>query len=186
MTSRQAVIAAIDALESASLPYMVVGSLSSSLYGIPRSTRDADFVIQLGDRPIQELVDGMGPKFKLDPQLSFETVTCTSRYIVNTEKGLFRIELFLLSDDPHDQERFSRRRQSQVLGRTTIVPTPEDVIVTKIRWSKQGQRSKDTDDARNVMAVQGGNLDWDYIHRWCDEHGTRQLLDDIRKSIPEI
>ena len=78
----------------------------------PRSTRDADFVVQLGDTPIQEIVDQLGPEFKLDPQLSFETVTCTSRYIVNTKKGLFKIELFLLSDDPHDRERFSRRRQN--------------------------------------------------------------------------
>ena len=186
MTSEQAVIAAIDALESVAVPYMVVGSLSSNLYGIPRSTKDADFVLELGETPIKELVDRLGPEFKLDPQLSFETVTCTSRYIITTAKGIFRLEMFLLSDDPHDKERFARRRRSEVLGRNAVVPTPEDVVVTKLRWSRQGQRSRDLDDVRDVIAVQGDNLDWDYIHRWCDEHDTRPLLDEIRRSIPKI
>jgi hypothetical protein len=51
--------------------------------------------------------------------------------------------------------------------------------------SRQG-RARDRDDVRNVIAVQGGALDWPYIHSWCDRHGTRQLLDDVRKSIPPI
>ncbi len=26
-------------------------------------------------------------------------------------------------------------------------------------------------------------LDWNYIRRWCDAHGTRELLDKVRASI---
>lgn len=48
MTSDEAVIAVVDALDSLSIPYMVVGSFSTNLYGLPRSTKDADFVVQLG------------------------------------------------------------------------------------------------------------------------------------------
>jgi hypothetical protein len=36
------------------------------------------------------------------------------------------------------------------------------------------------------MAVQGDRLDWDYIHRWCDAHGTRALLDEVRASLPPL
>ena len=40
---------------------------------------------------------------------------------------------------------------------------------------------------RDVIAVQGDEvLDWDYIHRWTAEHGTRELLDEIRASIPPL
>jgi hypothetical protein len=28
-------------------------------------------------------------------------------------------------------------------------------------------------------------LDWDYVHRWCDIHGTRPLLDEIRQALPK-
>jgi hypothetical protein len=64
------------------------------------------------------------------------------------------------------------------------LPTPEDVIVMKLRWAEHGQRAKDIEDVRNVIAVQGEHLDWDYVHFWCDQHGTRQQLNAIRQSIP--
>jgi len=35
---------------------------------------------------------------------------------------------------------------------------------------------------RGVIAVQGERLDWNYIRRWYDAHGTRELLDKVRAS----
>ena len=67
------------------------------------------------------------------------------------------------------------------------LPSAEDVIVTKLRWAERAKRGKDYEDVRDVIAVQGdAALDWDYIHRWAAEHGTRTLLDQIRASIPPI
>lgn len=173
-----------EALESLSVPYMLVGSLSSSAYGIVRSTQDADFVVELGQTPVSQIVARLGARYKLDPQMSFETVTGTSRFWIYRVESGFKIELFLLSSDPHDQERFRRRVQRPALGTTFWLPTPEDVIITKLRWSKAGKRVKDVEDVRNVLAVQGDSLEWEYIHRWCDAHGTRQLLDRTQASIP--
>ena len=48
------------------------------------------------------------------------------------------------------------------------------------------QRRKDVEDVTNVIAVQANHIDWDYINQWCDLHGTRSLLDEIRASIPPI
>ena len=92
------------------------------------------------------------------------------------------MEFFLLSDDPHYQERFRWRVSHPLLGRNVWFPTPEDVVITKLRWG----RPKDGDDVRDVIAVQADNLDWGYIHSWCDRHGTRALLEQIRASIPPI
>jgi hypothetical protein len=66
------------------------------------------------------------------------------------------------------------------------LPTPEDVIVTKLQWALLANRTKDRDDARDVIAVQRDQIDWDYVHHWCEQHGTRSLLDEIRASIPMI
>lgn len=96
------------------------------------------------------------------------------------------VVLFHLTDDPHDQERFRRRRKESLLDREVFLTTPDDVIVTKLRWAGLRNRSKDREDVRDVIAVQGDQLDWDYIHLWADRHGTRTLLDEIRRSIPPI
>jgi len=179
-------MASIDALERAGVPYVVVGSLASSLYGIPRSTRDADFVIQLAGESLASIMRELGDRFVMEPQGSFETVTATTRNVINVKDGLFQIELFHLSDDPHDRLRFQRRQRVPMFSRETYALTAEDVVITKLRWSRQGQRLKDVDDVRSVIAVQGDKLDWEYVRHWCDEHGTRELLEDLRSSVREI
>ena len=51
-------------------------------------------------------------------------------------------------------------------------------------WSRQGRRAKDLDDARNVVAVQQDRIDWAYVKRWCEQHGTLALLEKLRAEIP--
>jgi hypothetical protein len=188
VTSDEAVIAVIEALEAVRVPYMLVGSLASNLYGIVRSTKDADFVVQCRAGELNAVARHLGRRFKLDPQLSFESVTATTRCVVELTESAFRIEFFLLSDDAHDRMRFERRRELFLpqLNRRVFVPTAEDVIVTKLRWALHARRRKDSDDARDVIAVQGGNIDWEYVYRWCDAHGTRELLEQLRGEIPPI
>jgi hypothetical protein len=186
MTGDEATLRVIDALEALGVPYMVVGSLSSNVYGVPRSTQDADFVVQLGSEPISRLINQLGPSFRLDPQMTFETTTLTKRHILEVVGIPFKIELFHLSDDPHDQERFRRHRRMKTLNREVNLPTAEDVIITKLRWWQSARRSKDWDDARDVVAVQGRNIDWAYVYDWCDRHDTRGILDEIRNSIPAV
>lgn len=183
-TSR--VIAALEELE---IPYMVVGGLSSMAYGNPRTTKDADIVLAVDGAGLTRLAEHLGSEFALDPQGSFEMVTGTTRYHLRVPSLCFEIELFLLGNDPHDRARFERRRTfpSRQLGMRTVIPTPEDVIVMKLRWFAIAKRGKDGDDIKDILGVLGDEaLDWDYIHRWTEEHGTRALLDEIRASIPPI
>lgn len=186
MMSDEAALAVVNVLETLGIPYMLVGSFSSNYYGIPRSTKDADFVIQLGDQTVSAIAERLGTSFRLDPQMLFEGATGTSRYVLEVVGLPFKIELFRLSEDLHDQERFRRRQRVEALGRVISLPTAEDVILTKLRWLLNAGRSKDRDDVRDVVAVQGEHIDWDYVHRWCQEHGTRALLDEIRASIPPL
>ena len=118
--------------------------------------------------------------------MTFETVTMTVRHVVHVSGTPFHIEFFHLSDDSHDQQRFKRRVRVPVGSKEGFMPTAEDVIITKLRWFAKARRNKDWDDARDVIAVQGDALDWDYIHSWCDKHGTRQILEEVRRSIPPL
>lgn len=189
MTSNDATNLVIDVLERLKIPYMLVGSLSAMVYGITRSTKDADFVVELEGTSIRTITSELGTEFRLDPQIKFESATGTTRFVVEVPSARFSIEFFRLSSDPHDIERFRRKVEvgSEEIGRTVVVPTVEDVILTKLRWSLATARSKDAEDIANVIAVQGDDaLDWDYIHHWCAQHGTRERLDEIRGSIPPI
>ena len=43
------VVAVVSALNAVNIPHMLEGSLSSNVYGIPRSTKDADLVVQCAE-----------------------------------------------------------------------------------------------------------------------------------------
>jgi hypothetical protein len=182
MTAAEYVIHVVEALERLGIPFMVVGSMSSNIYGIPRSTKDADFVIQLGDQSISGLATALGTDFKLDPQASFETVTGTTKYQMKHRDTDFVIEFFALSADAHDQTRFSRRVQGDIGGRRVYVPTAEDVIIMKLRWAFRARRPKDLEDLRGIFDVQAGQLDLELLRHWADLHGTRFLLDELMSA----
>jgi hypothetical protein len=165
----------IDALNTEALAYMLVGSFSSNFYGIPRSTKDADFVVELEAAQIDRLSKRLGPDFRLDRQLAFETNTGTMKYDLLYQDGAFHVELFALSNDSHDRQRWARRRQAVLLQRNIWLPSPEDVIITKLRWA----RAKDLEDIRDVIAVQGSSLDWGYIRQWCRKHNTETALNTL-------
>jgi hypothetical protein len=181
MTSGECITLRVaEALEACGIPFLLSGSFASNYYGIPRSTKDADFVLQTPHAVGQAVVKRLGEDFLLDPQLSFETNTGTFRQELRHKHTAFKVELFLLSQDPHDQSRFERRRKVQLRDRRLWLPSPEDVVVTKLRWA----RGKDRDDVRDVMAVQQDKLDWSYIELWCRRHGTLALMEEIQRTLP--
>ena len=141
-----------------------------------------DFVVQLEAGVLSTLLERLGPQFRLIPQTTFERATATRRYVLELTDKSFLIELFSLSDDPHDQQRFARRRSVHIFNRDTFIPTVEDAVITKLRWFRVGNRTKDRQDARGMIAVQGDRIDWDYVNSWCDRHGTRELLKSVRRT----
>jgi len=181
--NEQAIREVINALNDLAIPYVAVGSISSNVHGIARLTNDADFVLQLAPGQLTTLAARLGPGYRLDPQGGFESVTFTTKYVFEVVGSEFKFEIFVLSDDPHDQERFRRRISGNVLGLTAWVPTPEDVVIQKLRWYRIARRRKDWDDVEGVLLVQGDKLDWAHIETWCDRHGSREHLNRLRESI---
>lgn len=184
MTSDEISLQVVDVLNAHDVPYMLVGSLSTNFHAVPRSTKDADVVVQANLAETARLVTGDLSFLKLDPQYGFESVTATRKLVLRSTTGDgFIVELFGLSDDPHDQARFARRLKVDWERRPTWIVTAEDAVVTKLRWASFVGREKDAIDARSVIAVQGNLLDWPYVESWCDRHGSRPLLEKIRAEL---
>ncbi len=176
-SSFDALVEVLGVLKNLKIPYMLVGSFSSNAYSYPRATKDADIVLHYKDGDLGRIRAELDDNYSIDMQMSFETVTGSVRNVVTYKPTKFDIELFRLGTDAHHQERFVRRRTSVIpsLGIEAIIPSPEDVIIQKLRW----QREKDIMDARTVLQVQYERLDWQYLRRWTDTHETTKLLDQL-------
>ena len=177
MSGTESLLELVEAFERFGIPYMIVGSYSSNFYGIPRSTKDADLVVHLPSAEWAKLPGLLPDGIEMEDQMSFEMVTSTRRELLRVRDSLFQIELFRLSDDLHDRSRFERRQKIEVFPDVEVyLPTAEDVIVQKLRWSLGAKRPKDFADVVAVMQVQGKVLDWPYIEKWCAAHGTLEIL----------
>jgi len=173
--------AVVRALDELQIDYLLVGGIATMYHGFARTTDDVDFVIALeSQRRLGELVQRLGPEYVLAPQTTFEVHTSNIYRTIEVVDSPIKIDIFFIADDPFDREQFARRCKLQLLEHPVYLPTAEDVIVTKLRW----QRPKDLVDATFIMGVKFDELDWDYISGWCERHGTRPLLDELRGKIP--
>jgi hypothetical protein len=174
----------LDACEAAKVEHMLTGAFAHGYYGIPRSTIDVDVVLSLtGPDCIEAVVRSLQGVVVFDPQWQFDTLTWGKRLVGEAvDRPGLKVELFELFGDPFVQSQFGRKLQlfSAQVGRMTWLPAPEDVVVQKIRWG----RSKDLDDARDVLAVQGPEtLDMAYVEKWCTQHGN---MDRLQKLLAEV
>src|SRR5262245_25799734 len=176
MSSREIVTAIVRILNQHGVPHMLVGSFAANLYREPRSTADADFVIESPLEMASLLRKELAIPFECDPQLRFETVTCTTFLKLDFLDRAFGVELFKLKDEPYDAERFRRRRAVRFDGEEAFALSPEDVVVTKTRWVDRAQRPKDRDDLLQIIKENGATFDWAYIERWCAELGVSETL----------
>ena len=182
MTPKEAVTAVLEVVEKSKSPYVIVGALAYGAYGLPRSTNDADFVVAMPGKELDEVLRGLPAEISIEPQARMELFTGTMRWVLTIENLPFKIEVFLLGNDPHHAEIFARRRRDRVamIDREAWIPTAEDLVIQKLRWA----RSKDLDDVRNILAVQAGAIDYAHIEAWAAQHGTLGRLAEIRASIP--
>jgi hypothetical protein len=135
---------------------------------------------------LSRLMDALSPQVEFDPQVRFDTLTWGKRVVGQTRSGRpLKVELFEMFDDPFVLSEFGRKQRvrSGQLGREVWLPTPEDLIVQKLRWA----RPKDLEDARDLFIVQGTEtVDMDYIQLWCTEHKTTPRLEKILAEIPPL
>jgi hypothetical protein len=187
MKLEELAVRVLEAAESENVEFMAVGAIAAGAYGVPRSTRDVDLLVSVHlPGNVAALIRRLSCFVEFDAQVTFDTLTWGRRHVgTSSTSPPFKVELFETFDDPFVISEFARRCRVfvPILQRETWLPTPEDVVVQKLRWG----RSKDLDDARDVLAVQGPEtLDMPYIEKWCALHGTVPRLLEALAGIPPL
>jgi len=162
------VVRTLDELE---IEYMITGSIASSLQGEPRSTHDIDVIVSIRTSHVDRLVDAFPPPdFHLDPAAAMDAITHESMFNLIDVRDGDKVDFWVLTDEPFDRMRFSRKYVEEALGERLSVSKPEDTILMKLRWASQsGGSEKQFIDALRVFEVQYGDLDVDYMNRWAVE-----------------
>ena len=178
-------------LDANGVPYMLTGSLASSMYGIPRATNDVDLVIL----PTREQLLAVVQLFQRVglTVTSEEAVTALRTKaqfnVIDFPRGL-KADLIVRKDRDFSVTEFDRRQTHEVEGTRLTIATPEDVLLAKLEWARMGDSERQMVDAAGIITMQGAALDLSYIRHWVEqlhlqkqwagaqERASRNLTDD--------
>jgi hypothetical protein len=185
MTPRNLFCRISSLLERAGIPYMLTGSFASSVYGMPRSSPNIDFIIAAEEAGVRRLLDHL-PQMDFYSDLSHALDAYRQQSIFNAVDHVtgLKIDFIFLKNRVFSQEEFGRRKKASVWEFPLHIATPEDVVIEKLEWDKLGKSSRQIEDAAGILKVRADELDIPYIEKWVAELGlasewarARQLAD---------
>jgi len=179
VTEQELVIDAIRRLNRSGIAYLLTGAMASNYWGIPRTTHDLDFVVQLPVESIPKLLHEFGDDFYLDEQAVRAALAPPYQFNAIDKRSAFKIDFWTLRSDRFEMSMFERRLTVNLLGEHTWIATAEDVILSKLRWDSLTPSERQVGDAAGVVAVQSDSLDSAYLRKWADELGLREKLDNL-------
>jgi hypothetical protein len=167
-------------LEDLRIPYLVGGSIVSSIYGEPRTTLDADLVADLQPQHIQPFSAALSEDFYVEPERIADAVRRRASFnIVHHRTGL-KVDIFILKNSPMARQEMARRQRVALLPDLDELPmaTPEDIVLQKLHWYQIGNGISDRQwrDVLGVLKVQQKRLDFGYLKEWAPQLGVEDLL----------
>jgi hypothetical protein len=171
-------------LERLGVPYMVTGSVSSAAYGEPRSTNDVDIVIDLTEEMIPDFCSGFADEaFYYSEDAIRDAVRQRFQFNVLHTTGGYKIDFILLGNSEYDLIRMGRARDFEYFpNRRLKFASPEDVILKKLYFYKEGGSEKHLRDIAGMIDVIGNELDYQYIRNWSKEENVAEIWDKMLES----
>ena len=184
-----AFLRALEVLDRMAIPYLVGGSVASSIHGISRPTMDLDIVAAVQAGQVAELASLLQPDFYADAEMMQEAITLGRSFNWIHYESSFKIDVFPLQQDDYSRQSFARRRveQSKTFGTQSIecvVATAEDIILRKLEWYRAGGESsqRQWNDLRGILQVSQKTLDSAYFRRWAVDLKVADLLERLMEQ----
>jgi hypothetical protein len=168
----------LQRLNRTGINYMLTGSMASNAWGIPRTTHDLDFVLQIPPSATPLLSDAFSGDYYLDSATIHAAFHPPYQFNVIHIPSALKIDFWMLRPVPFEREMFRRRLRYAILGEPAWISTPEDVILHKLYWHTITPSDRQLGDVAGVIAVQKGELNEDYLRHWASELRLGSLLDD--------
>lgn len=181
----------LDLLEKAKVPFMLTGSIASTAHGVPRATTDLDVVIDPSEGQLEAFLAALGEGgWRIDggEAAARRARFARTHFVVVDDSTSWKVDLVVKKDRAFSVAEFERRERVEVLGVPAWVASAEDVIVSKLEWSKQSndvtQRSRQRRDVAGVVASRGTELDRAYVEHWVTALDLADEWDQAAASIP--
>ncbi len=177
----------VEVFEDLGIPYFVTGAVAAMAYGEPRLTNDIDVVAEIDEAHVGKIISAFPiSDFYIDEDSIREAIFCRSQFnIIHPGSGL-KVDIIIKQNTPFDNSRFARvRRIFPAENYQANFASPEDVIIKKMEYYKQGGSEKHLRDITGILKISGEEVDRKYIFEWAQRLGLVEIWEAILKRIGE-
>ena len=166
-------------LQAAGIDYCITGGYAVSVWGSPRSTLDIDLITGLNPEQIPILIKAVAPGkgAYLDEEDIKEAVTSGGEFnYIPAESGL-KVDFWVIKKENATGTLELKRKRKEVFeGQEIFFISPEDLILSKLRWARMSESTRHAEDIRSVLAVSGKTMDMVYLKREAAAQGLTKDL----------
>lgn len=173
--------------EKLGVPYLIGGSLASALYGMVRTTQDADLVAEMRLEHLQPFVAALKDEFYVDDEMIAESIQRNSSFNIIHRETMFKVDVFIPRPRPFLRSQLARAQKQTFTFETEVsakFASPEDTILSKLEWYRMGGEVSERQwrDVLGVLKTRAGDLDLNYLWKWAGELHVGDLLERSMKE----
>jgi len=175
----------VSVFERLGIPYLVTGSVAAMAYGEPRLTNDIDIVAGIADEHIPGLSAAFpAAEYYFHAEAVREAIRRPGQFnIIHPASGL-KIDVIIRRDTPFDRSRFGRTRRIHPAETFEAdFAAPEDVIIKKMEYYREGGSEKHLRDITGILLTSGADVDRVYIAEWARRLGLTEIWEAIEKRL---
>lgn len=163
-------------------PWLIGGSIASSVVGVPRATNDVDLVAALRPGHAEPLVAALGPAVYVDLDAVRAAVRTGRSFNVIDHETVTKVDVFVAAPDSPASRAITRRIWLQVEATPTprLLPiaSPADIVAEKLVWFDKGGQTSERQwrDVIGVLRVRALPIDDALLDALAEERGFTTLL----------
>ncbi len=169
-------------LDTLGIPYLIGGSLASTLYGMVRTTQGSDIVAEMSLKHLKPFVAALQDEFYVDDEMITEAIRRHSSFNIIHRETMFKVDIFVPHVRPFLKSQLLRVQKQTFSFEKEIsanFASPEDTILAKLEWYRLGGEISEHQwrDILGVLKTCSDRLDLDYMKKWAGELRVNDLLD---------
>jgi hypothetical protein len=182
---RKLLVEIASILDKNKIPYLITGGMAVFVWGRPRFTADIDLVVELSINKLDVLekaLKSLDEAGYVDGDVMREALAQSGEFNFIDGKTGMKVDFWVSSGDAFDRSRIKRRVAKKIIGHDVYFSTPEDLILSKLRWWRDTGSSRHKEDIASIISISGDELDREYLDKWADKLGHKDLLDEAFKK----
>lgn len=176
MSEQELLADCLRRLNRSGVTYYLTGSMASNFWGIPRTTHDLDFVVQMPMAAVTRIVQEFSGDFYIEESAVRAAYQPPHQFNAIDNRSALKVDFWLPRPEPFDREMLKRRVAVTLFAEPAWIATAEDVILHKLIWNRISPSERQLADAAGIVAVQADALDKRYLRQWAAD---LKLIDEL-------